>query len=104
VTRPLPPDAEIIVRQGERLARWRGRDGKQKTAVVITGPNGTERIREESSTYYAKLRDGNGVVVEVPTGCRTADAAFAAGHSNRVFTPLSSFGSCGAPECELGPG
>jgi hypothetical protein len=23
VTRPLPPDAEIITRQGVRLARWR---------------------------------------------------------------------------------
>ena len=75
VTRPLPADAEIIVRQRERLARWRGRDGKLKTAVVITGPNGTDRIREESSTFYAKHRDGSGIVVEVPTGCRTTDAA-----------------------------
>ena len=29
VTRPLPPEAEIITRQGVRLARWR--DGKGKT-------------------------------------------------------------------------
>jgi hypothetical protein len=30
VTRRLPPDAEIIARQGVRLARWRDGKGKMK--------------------------------------------------------------------------
>src|SRR5262249_36947993 len=34
-----------------------------------------DRIRIESATWYAKLRDGNGIVVEVPTGCRDETAA-----------------------------
>jgi integrase len=75
VTRPLPPGAEFIVRQGVRLARWRDGKGKIRTAPVTTGKDGTERIREESSTYFARHRDGNGVVVETPTGCRDETAA-----------------------------
>ena len=35
VTRPLPPNAEIITRQGVRLARWHDAKGKTKTAPVI---------------------------------------------------------------------
>src|SRR6516165_7463381 len=75
VTRPLPPGAEFVERKGVRLARWRDASGKAKTAPLTTGKDGTERIRDESSTYFAKYRDGNNHVVEVPTGCRTEDAA-----------------------------
>jgi integrase len=75
VTRPIPPGAEFIVRQGERLARWRDRKGKLHTAPVTTGRDGAERLREESSTYFARYRDGNGLVVEIPTGCRDKTAA-----------------------------
>jgi integrase len=75
VTRPLPPEAEFITRQGVRLARWRDGRGKARTAPVMTGRDGTERIRDESSTYFARYRDGNGVVVEAPTGCRDESAA-----------------------------
>ena len=70
VTRPLPPGAEIITREGERLARWRDGKGKLRTAPVTTGQNGAERIRDTSGTYVARFRDGNGLVVEVSTGCR----------------------------------
>ena len=63
VTRPLPPDAEIIIRQGERLARWRDGKGKLRTAPVTTGQNGAARIRDESGTYVGRYRDGNGLVV-----------------------------------------
>ena len=59
VTRPLPPGAEIITRQGVRLARWRDGKGKMKTAPVTTGKDGAERIRDESGTYVARYRDGN---------------------------------------------
>jgi integrase len=75
ITRPLPPGAEIIVRKGERLARWRDAKGKTRTAPITTGRDGAERIRVESGTFIAKYRDGSGIVVETPTGCRTEDAA-----------------------------
>src|SRR6516225_1090711 len=74
VTRPLPPGAEIIERKGVRLARWRDARGKAKTAPLTTGKDGAEWIRDESSTYFARYRDGNGVV-ETPTGCRDETAA-----------------------------
>jgi integrase len=72
VTKSLPADAEIIIRKGEKLARWRDGKGKTRTATLT---DAGDWIRIESSTYYAKLRDGNGVVVEVPTGCRDETAA-----------------------------
>ena len=75
VTRPLPPDAEIITRQGVRFARWRDGKGKTRTAPVTTGKDGTERIRDESGTYVARYRDGDDIVVEVSTGCRDKTAA-----------------------------
>ncbi len=75
VTRPLPPGAEIITRQGERLARWRDGKGKMRTAPVTTKQNGADRIRDESGTYVGRYRDGNGLVVEVSTGCRDKTAA-----------------------------
>jgi integrase len=75
VTRPLPPGAEIIERKGVRLARWRDAKGKTKTAPLTTRNDGVERIRDESSTYFARYRDGNGFVVDVPTGCRDKTAA-----------------------------
>ena len=75
VTRPLPPNAEIITRQGVRLARWRDGKGKTRTAPVTTGKDGADRIRDESGTYVARYRDGNGLVVEVSTGCRDKTAA-----------------------------
>src|SRR4051812_8044645 len=75
VTRPLPPGAEIITRKGERLARWRDGKGKMRTAPVTTGQNGADRIRDESATYVARYRDGNGLVVEHSTGCRDKTAA-----------------------------
>ncbi|MGH7192326.1 MAG: tyrosine-type recombinase/integrase, partial [Candidatus Saccharimonadales bacterium] len=41
----------------------------------IVGRDGSERIADTAATYTAKYRDGAGVVVEVSTGCRDADAA-----------------------------
>src|SRR6185437_4684480 len=74
VTRKLPAAAEIIIRKGERLARWK-RNGKTRLAPIIVGRDGSERIADTAATYTAKFRDGAGVVVEVSTGCRDADAA-----------------------------
>jgi hypothetical protein len=60
------PGAETIIRQGVRLARWKSGKGKTKTAPITTTRQRTERIRDESSTYFARYRDG--VVIEAATG------------------------------------
>jgi len=75
-TKPLPAGAEIIVRKGERLARWKDSKGKARMAPVA-GDKAAEpsRISVTAGTYTAKYRDGNGLVVEVSTGCRDQDAA-----------------------------
>jgi hypothetical protein len=70
VTRPLPPGADFVVRQGVRLARWRDAKGKLRTAPLTTGKDGSDRIRDDSSTYFARYRDGNGGV-EAPPSCMT---------------------------------
>ena len=75
VTRPMPPGAEIIVRKGQRLARWKDRRGKTRTAPVTTGKAGAERIVTESPYFVAKYRDGAGKVCVEPTGCRDETAA-----------------------------
>jgi len=75
-TKPLPAGAEIIVRKGERLARWKDAKGKARTAPMV-GDDAAEpsRMTVTAGTYTAKYRDGNGLVVEISTGCRDADAA-----------------------------
>jgi integrase len=46
-----------------------------KTSLVTAGKDGAERIRDESGTYIARYRDGDGMVIEVSTGCRDKTAA-----------------------------
>ncbi len=75
VTKALPAGAEIFTRKGERLARWKDRKGKTRTAPLTTGTDGADRIVIESSKYIAKYRDGAGIVREVATGCRDETAA-----------------------------
>ena len=74
-TKPLPANAEIIIRKGERLARWKDSRGKNRTAAVTTGRDGTDRIVIQAGTFTAKYRDGQGIVREFATGCRTKDGA-----------------------------
>ena len=47
----------------------RGRRGPHRSPTPATG------FAIESETWYAKYRDGEGIVVEVPTGCRDETAA-----------------------------
>ena len=75
-TKPLPPDAELLSRKGERIARWKDNKGRFRTAKVTTGLDGSARIIVEAGTFTAKYRDGDGVVREVSTGCKTKDGAF----------------------------
>jgi len=74
-TKPLPADAEIITRRGERLARWKDAKGKTRTAPLTTGKDGSDRISVKAGTYTAKYRDGSGIVREKATGCRDKEAA-----------------------------
>jgi hypothetical protein len=75
LTKPLPKVAETYTRKGEQLARWKDSKGKVQTAKLTVGRDGTPRIVIETDTFYAKFRDGENVVREVPTGCRTKDGA-----------------------------
>jgi len=75
-TKPLPGGAEIFTRKGEQIARWKDGKGKTRTAPLTTGRDGSDRIVVTAGTYTAKYRDGDGVVREVSTGCRTKDGAF----------------------------
>ncbi len=75
ITRPLPAGAEIVTRQGKRLARWKDRTGKTRTAPLTTGTDGTDRILVECRTFTAKYRDGAGAVRTAATGCRDETAA-----------------------------
>jgi len=75
VTKPLPPDAEIVTRKKGQYAQWKDRRGKTYSAPITTGRDGKPRIRVEAKTYTAKYRDGLGVVHEHATGCRGKRAA-----------------------------
>jgi integrase len=75
VTKPVPAKAETFFRKGERFARWTDTRGKKRTAALTVGKDGSERIVIESSKWFAKYRDGSGVVRVVPTGCRDETAA-----------------------------
>ena len=75
VTKPLPKDAEISTRKGVRIAKWKDRRSKNRTALLTTGRDGSDRIVIKAGTYTAKYRDGQGIVREVATGCRDETAA-----------------------------
>lgn len=74
-TKPLPADAELFTRKGERFARWKDSKGKPRTAPLTVGEDGPDRIVVKAGTYTAKYRDGSGVVMEHATGCRDETAA-----------------------------
>ena len=75
VTKAVPSGADVIVRKGERFARWKDGKGKARTAPLTTGRDGTDRVVIVSPYYVAKWRDGAGVVREKSTGCRDEQAA-----------------------------
>ena len=74
-TRPVPPNAVITARGGERVARWRDARGQLRTARITTGRDGLDRIIIESRRYTARYKDGDGILQTVPTGCRDETAA-----------------------------
>ncbi len=74
-SKPLPPEAEVFTRKGERFARWRDGKGRKRIAKVTTGRAGKPVVMLEAGTYTAEYRDGAGLIARVPTGCRSLDAA-----------------------------
>jgi len=74
-TSPLPPGADVVSVRGCPTARWRLRNGTLRTAEVLTDARGRVRIRGRTATFVAKFRDGAGVIVEIPTGCKDETAA-----------------------------
>ena len=72
-TKPLPPGAEILIRKGQRFARWKDAKGRSRTAPMTK--DGQPRISVEAKTYTAKYRDGSGDLRRVTTGCRDEQAA-----------------------------
>ena len=77
VTKQLPPNAELIQRRGEQIARWVDGRGKKRTAKTTTGRDGSTRVSIESGKWFAKYRDGSGRIREVSTGCSDKGAAAA---------------------------
>jgi hypothetical protein len=57
-TKPLPAGAEIIVRKGQRFARWKDSKGKTRTEPVTTGKDGQDRLLVTAGTFTAKYRNG----------------------------------------------
>jgi integrase len=74
-TKPIPAGAETCTRKGQRLAVWRDRKGKKRTARLTTGQDGKPRILIECAFFSAQYRDGTGLLQVVPTGCRDETAA-----------------------------
>lgn len=57
------------------MARWLDGRGRAQTAPVTTDADGQTLIVLTSTKWLAKYRRGDGVIVEVPTGCRDKTAA-----------------------------
>lgn len=78
-TKPLPDSAELFTRGGMKMARWKDGKGRTRTAKVTIPDSGKHagvpRVVLEAGTYTAKYRDGQGVVREAATGCRSEQAA-----------------------------
>jgi integrase len=75
VTKPLPPDAVVIVRKGKRLAQWTGRNGTCREAEVVVGSDGNERIRVTNEIWQARFRRHDGTIAVKSTGCRDRSSA-----------------------------
>src|SRR5262245_34152883 len=74
-TMPVPPGAESTERDKKRIARWRLRNGRARTAEVVDCQDGKLRVRGQSKFFIARFRDGTGRTVDVKTNCRDEVAA-----------------------------
>lgn len=74
-TMPVPKGAQIVEADGRRVARWKLRNGRFRTAEVVQAQDGSIRVHGRSSNFMARYRDGHGQIVESATGCRDEVAA-----------------------------
>lgn len=74
-TMPVPGGAEIVERDGQRFARWRLRNGQQRSAEIVDCQDGKTRVRGQSKYFIARFRDGSGEIVEERTTCKDEVAA-----------------------------
>ncbi len=75
ISRPLPEGARPLTRDGKLLAEWKGSDGRKHTGEIREIEGGLAKVLVRSSTYFAKYRDGSGIVRVVATHCREEAAA-----------------------------
>ena len=54
---PMPEGAEIIMRRGQRLARWTDGNGNVKTAPLSADG---KKIMHEAGCWYARYTDADG--------------------------------------------
>ena len=74
IVKPVPAGAEVLERNGERLARWRSKRGKLVTAPLRETSRGL-CVVTEGSYYMARFKDGHGVTRTTSTGCGDYSAA-----------------------------
>jgi site-specific recombinase XerC len=69
---PMPAEARVIERRGQKTAQWKDRHGREQTAPLA--PDG-KRIMYVADCWYARYRDAQGVERRISTGCRDQQAA-----------------------------
>ena len=65
---------------------------EEEDGTYYSREGGAERVRDESSTYVARYRNGDGVVVEVSTGYRDKSAASERNADQTVVEMSSTIG------------
>ncbi|QNN21812.1 site-specific integrase [Planctomycetales bacterium ZRK34] len=68
---PIPQNAEVVVRNGRRFARWTNAKNQTRTAEVLDDG----RIEFVSDCWYMRYRDAEGIMRRGSTGCREKQAA-----------------------------
>jgi integrase len=74
-TQPLPKNAQIVDRNGKKMAQWADLKGKRHIDEITTGRRGQVKIIRYCPTYQAQYRDADGQLVIESTGCRDEQAA-----------------------------
>lgn len=74
-TQPLPDNAQVFERNGEKMAMWMDFKGKKHIDQITTGRRGQIKLLRQSPTFIAQYRDADGQVVIESTGCRDENAA-----------------------------
>ena len=71
----LPASATISSRAGKKIATWKTKGGKTRTAPVCQRKDGSLAVRLERNIYMARYRNASNKIVERSTGCKSKSAA-----------------------------